>query len=245
MILSVIIICSLNIVNAQSATELYRSANQLYKSNKFSEAAVQYEKIISQSYKTAEVYYNLGNCYYKTKIISKAILNYERALKLSPDDEDIKHNLKIAELNTIDKIQPVQQLEIVTWWNDFISSNSSKAWSMIAIAFIWISLLLFAASIYFGRRRIFYLLSFSLFVFSLLTLSFSFKQNNLEQNKSKAVLMISNSTIKSAPDGSSSDLFMIHEGTRFNIQDEVGSWNKIKLDDGKVGWIEKGSYEKI
>ena len=237
-------LCSSVIVHAQSATELYKSANEFYKAKQFDKSAEEYEKILSQGYKSAEVYYNLGNCYYKTKVISKAILNYERAIKLSPDDEDIKHNLKLAELNTIDKIQPLQQIGIVIWWNDFTASNSSKGWGIIAAIALWISVLVFALSIY-SRRRIFYLLSFVLFVFSITFLWFAINQKNKEENKNAAVLMIANATIKSAPDVGSSELFLIHEGTRFKIEDEVGSWNKIKLDDGKVGWIEKGSFEKI
>lgn len=236
---------SSTIVHAQSATELYKSANEFYKAKQFAQSAEQYEKILAQGYKTAEVYYNLGNCYYKTKAISKAILNYERAIKLSPDDEDIRHNLKLAELNTIDKIQPLQQIGIVIWWNDFTASNSSKVWGIIAAIALWIAVLVFALSIYFGRRKMFYLLSFLLFVFSVSFLSLAISQKNKEENKNAAVLMIANATIKSAPDAGSSELFMIHEGTRFKIEDEVGEWNKIKLDDGKVGWIEKGSFEKI
>src|SRR4051812_30872548 len=118
-----ILCCLLLSVTAfsQSVGELYKSAGNLYKEKQFQQAADNYEKIISQGYKSPEVYYNLGNCYYKLNSTGKSILAYERALKLSPDDEDIIHNLKLAELKVSDRIQPIPQLSIITWWNNFIT----------------------------------------------------------------------------------------------------------------------------
>ena len=60
-----IILCVSFAGYSQSATELYSRANQLYKTKQFRQAADEYEKLIGQGYKNAEVYYNLGNCYYK------------------------------------------------------------------------------------------------------------------------------------------------------------------------------------
>ena len=112
-------------VFAQSTTQLYTSANSLYKNKQFEQATVAYEKILMQGYRTPEVYYNLGNSYFKLHNNGKAILNFERAQKLAPDDEDIAHNLKLAQLKTTDKLIPVPQLGIVTSWNSFLTSHSS------------------------------------------------------------------------------------------------------------------------
>ena len=57
--------------------------------------------------------------------------------------------------------------------------------------------------------------------------------------------MVSNSFVKSAPDTNGNDQFMLHEGVKFEILDRVGEWSKIRLADGKVGWIERSAYEKI
>src|SRR5438128_179895 len=127
-------------VYSQSPAETYKAANALYKAGSYEEAAASYEKILAQGYRTADVYYNLGNCFYKLKENGKAILNYERARKLAPDDEDIAHNLKIAQLKTLDKVQPVPQLAITTAWNNFTTSQTSKGWSYFAVAFMWLAL---------------------------------------------------------------------------------------------------------
>ncbi|HUM46551.1 MAG TPA: tetratricopeptide repeat protein [Chitinophagales bacterium] len=232
-------------VHAQSAKELYMQAGESYNAKQFPEAAGKYEQLLSQGYKNAEVYYNLGSCYYKMDSIGKCILNYERALKLSPNDEDIQHNLKIARLKPIDNISPVPQLGIITWWNNFVSFNTSNGWGILAVVSVWLCMLIFAASFLFGRRRI-----FSIFILLFLFLSFSslalaIQQQKLQGRSDAAIVMVSSAYVKSAPDAGASDLFMIHEGTRLQILDQVGEWNKIRLEDGKVGWMMAGNFERI
>jgi len=240
-----LVCCFSFVVYSQSATELYSQANQSYKAKQFHQAADDYEKLISQGYKIAEVYYNLGNCYYKMDSVGKCILNYERALKLSPNDEDVVHNLKLAKLKAIDNIQPVPQLGIITLWNSFVSFNSSKGWGIFALISIWISILVFAVSFLFGSRRIFNMLALLFLLVSFSSLALAIYNHRQEGNSDAAIVMASSSYVKSAPDAGASDLFMIHEGTRIQILDQVGEWNKIRLEDGKIGWIVKENFEKI
>ena len=240
------IACNLfSIANAQSTDQLYKSANEFYKSNQFDKAVGEYEKIISQGYKNAEVFYNLGNCYYKLNAVGKSVLAYERALKLSPNDDDIQHNLILAQYNCVDKIQPIQQLAVINWWNNFISFNTSIGWGIYSMIAIWLSILVFTISFFIGRNRISNLLTFLFLVSSIIFLALAIHQKNMEQNSKDAVLMVSSVNVKSAPDADSNDLFLIHEGTKLHLLDKVGNWNKIRLDDGKVGWIENGNFERI
>jgi SH3-like domain-containing protein len=51
-------------------------------------------------------------------------------------------------------------------------------------------------------------------------------------------MMRNSAQIKNAPDESSSNQFVIHEGIKVEMIDAVNEWTKIKLEDGKVGWIE-------
>lgn len=232
--------------SAQPVNDLYKSANQLYKANQFDSAAVQYEKIVHQGYKTAEVYYNLGNCYYKTKNVSQCILNYERAARLAPRDEDIQHNLKLANLMVVDKIIPVPQLGIILFWNNLVSSRSSKGWGVWALAFVWAALLAFAVYLFVSSfRGVSITLGILLLFISATFLSFAYHQSDKEQNPDTAVLTATNAFVKSAPDAGGNDLFMLHEGIKFTLLDRVGEWHKIRLADGKIGWIEKGTFEKI
>lgn len=240
-----ILCCVPQHTTAQTAPELYNKASALYKANQFAEAAAVYDKITAQGYRSAEVYYNLGNCYYKMHNNGKAILNYERALKLAPDDEDIVHNLKLAQLTTIDRVQPVPQLAIVTKWNNLLHSFSSRGWAVFALVLVWLSLILFAIYLFVSRKGVVLFFTITVFVLSLVSVGLGVKQAHTEDDSGTAILMVANVNVKSAPDENATDIFTIHEGVKLYLCDRVGNWNKIRLADGKVGWVERNMFEKI
>jgi tetratricopeptide (TPR) repeat protein len=236
---------SVAVLHAQSPAELYQQANQQYRQKQYASAAASYEKILSEGYKNAATYYNLGNCYYKLDSTGKSILNFERALKLAPDDEDVAYNLRLARSRAVDDSQPVPQLAIVTWWNNFRNANSSGQWALVSLGFIWAALIAFAMALFLGSRKVFNTVGLLLVFCSVSSLLFAAGQRSREQDANNAIVMVSSSYVKSAPDAGSGDLFMVHEGTRLQILDQVGEWNKIRLADGKVGWIEKQNFERI
>ena len=44
--------------------------------------------------------------------------------------------------------------------------------------------------------------------------------------------------VKSSPNTTSVDLFVLHEGTKVSILDEADGWSKIKIANGSVGWLQ-------
>ena len=53
-------------------------------------------------------------------------------------------------------------------------------------------------------------------------------------------------SVKSSPSESSAkDLFILHEGTRVKILDNVGSFTQIEIADGRQGWIPIADLEII
>ena len=57
--------------------------------------------------------------------------------------------------------------------------------------------------------------------------------------------MSSSAAIKSAPDRSATDLFILHEGTTVRITDELDRWCEVTIADGKKGWVERSKIETI
>jgi len=51
--------------------------------------------------------------------------------------------------------------------------------------------------------------------------------------------------VKLSPDEKSNDAFVIHEGLKVKLEDKVDNWVKIRLHDGKVGWIVESNVGKI
>lgn len=227
--------------------QLFNKANDAYANKKYADAINIYEQVIDSGYVSAELYYNLGSAYYKTDNISFAILNFERADKLS-DDEDIDHNLAVARLKTIDKVTPVEQIFIVDWLDAIRDNQNSAGWSYWTIIFIWIVFAFFALLI-FSRSTSIKKISFLGIVTSLMLFSvsfyFAYSTNEREYVKQFAILTSPSAYVKSSPDDKSQDLFILHEGVKLEVLDRVGDWNKIRLDNGEVGWIDKSSFRPI
>lgn len=52
--------------------------------------------------------------------------------------------------------------------------------------------------------------------------------------------------MKSSPSGEAAkDLFILHEGTKVRLIDQVGAWSNIELADGRQGWMQSADMEII
>jgi len=234
--------------NAQEADSLLVKANNLYAQAKFDEAIIVYENILKIGYEAPEIYYNLGNAYYKKNVLSQAVLNYEKALLLAPNDEDIQYNLELANRLVVDKIEKLPVFFMRAWVNSWRNIFSSDVWAYISIIAFIVTLLFISFYLY-SRRIGFKKLSFSLSFLTLLlcivSLTFSYQQKQKVISGSTAVIMSPSVTVKSSPDASGTDLFVLHEGTKVWIEDKVSDWQEIKLSDGSKGWLKAENLEVI
>lgn len=64
-------------------------------------------------------------------------------------------------------------------------------------------------------------------------------------SKDNAVVMVDITTAKNSPDEKSSDAFVLHAGAKVTITDRVNDWLKVRLADGKVGWLQEATIETI
>ncbi len=224
------------------------SADSLYSKENYSEAADIYQKMLQEG-KSSDLYYNLGNCYYKMDNLPLAILNYERAWRLSPGDNDIRANLALVRGKTEDKVTPPSELFFVTWWRDFTCLMSVDQW--VGVGFVSFLLLLAGIAVYLFMAKIqyrkagFYCAGVMLavcIVANLCALSLHYYfANHLE-----AIIIDSAVTAKSSPSESSTDLFVVHAGSKVQILDDsMTDWIEVKLEEGKVGWMPKGVLEEI
>ena len=76
-------------------------------------------------------------------------------------------------------------------------------------------------------------------------LSSSISLKNDCQRCDSAVVMKGVVAVKSTPSADGNDLFILHEGTRLEITDNVGDWSEVKIDDGRQGWISRFDIEVI
>ena len=233
---------------ADEASLQVEQANQLYRSGSYQKAAEVYEQILKNGFESPVLYYNLGNAYFKQQNIPAAILSYERGKRLAPRDEDILYNLRLANLRVVDKIEPLPQLFLLEWWNAFVSQFSSDGWAFIGIVLLWIAGI--GGVVYLSARgiilqRIGFIVVGMSIMFTCIAFIALYQRYQAEHNTHSDVVFAQTISIKSAPDNQSTDLFVLHEGVTVEVLDAVGDWRKIRLADGKVGWMVLSNMELI
>ena len=63
--------------------------------------------------------------------------------------------------------------------------------------------------------------------------------------RSVIVTTVPSCSTKSSPDKSSTDLFVLHEGTVVTITNRLDDWCEVVIADGKKGWLECRKIETI
>jgi len=233
-------------VSAQE--EMIKAAEAAYTQEDYSQAIERYEEIIKVYGDSYEIYYNLGNAYYKADRIAPAILNYERAILLNPGDAAIRFNLEIAKLKKVDRIDPLGEFFLVQWFRTIQNLVSVDTWATLGITcfILFIGcLILFFFSKWMKLRKMGFYLGIALLVIVVCSNLFAWNQQKAIVERKGAIIFAPTVTIKSSPDASGTDLFVLHEGTKAFIKNSLGEWYEIELEDGNVGWIRQKDLERI
>lgn len=224
-----------------SAEQWFEQANTAYNAGNYDTALILYNNVIDSELESVPLYFNMGNTYYKMREYPMAIYYYEKALKLDPSNDDVRTNLAIANLAIVDKIEEVPQSFIQKGWKGLKQSLSGQQWtvlSIVAFALLLVSAFLFLRSRRIGLRKLGFFGGMVMLVVFVLSVLFASQQKQASLKEDQAIIMASTVTVKSTPNEASVDLFVLHEGTKVQILDEAGGWNKIKIANGSIGWLQ-------
>ena len=228
---------------------LWNSANQAYVEGRWSDAVAGYGLISGMGLESAPLYCNMGDAYFKDGNVPKAILYYEKALKTDPSYSDARFNLELLNSTIQDRIDPVPEFVMKSFARKVCYMADSDSWAIFFLVFVVITLalmLLFILAPTVSGRRAGFFTGLVTMILAICALTFSLWQKHDYESADDAVVMRPVTSVKSSPSAESSkDLFILHEGTKVRIIDEVGSWNNIELADGRQGWIPSADIEII
>lgn len=243
----IVLISASNLMAIPNDSLIYK-ANKEYSEGLYNDAIENYLKVIDNGYESSELYYNIGNSYFKINDMASAILYFEKAKKLSPNNEDIIFNLNVANSKIVDKIETVPELFYIRWWNTFYKLFSVDTWAKITI-FIFILTLIFASIFFLSSTKKLKKFSFWIGIILLLLTIFTFGLSSQKYYYSKkyneAIVFTPTLTVKSSPNKNSVDLFVIHEGAKVLIIDNVDNWYEIRIANGSVGWMPCSAVKRI
>ena len=146
--------------------------------------------------------------------------------------------MSVAEARTKDNIEQIPEFFFTEWMRGVRRLMSCTAWSVFSLAALVCALALFLAYLLAQRLPLrkagFYGTLVAAAVF-MLTSWFAMGERREMLDDTQAVVMSLSTAVKSSPDKSATDLFVLHEGTLVEITDRLDNWCEITIADGKRG----------
>ena len=238
------------IVLAAWAQTPFERAGAVYNAQRYADAVALYDSIEVAEGTSPELYFNRGNAYYKMGKYAPAILNYERALLLSPGNPDVKYNLALANTKITDKIEVTGTFFINVWAQHVRDWFNSNTWAVVAVVtfllfMVGLVIYLYTDSQRMRLKKAGFFIALPMLLLSAVALTCAISQNNRFNAHDEAIVFAPEVAVKSAPAESGTELFILHEGTKVTLREQVGEWVEITISDGSRGWMPLSSIQII
>ena len=222
--------------------QLFFQGNSEYANENYSTAISLYDSILTKGLESSELYYNLGNCHYKTQDWANAIWHYKKSLQLEKKENTL-HNLELAKLKIIDRIESLPQLFYKKWWNNLTQLFGTKTWQILTLLCIGFVVLLQLLNQYKSLKN--KLILNILYPTTVVLLFITHNSHTQNFVKKEGIIFTSTVIVNSAPSINSTNLFSLHSGSKVEVIDEIGDWINIKIANGSSGWISQNSIKEL
>jgi len=231
---------NLNVL-AIDSNKLFEEGNQFYNNQNYAAADSVYSIIDTAGYYSTELYFNLGNTNYKLRNIAKTVYNYERALKLSPGNEDIIHNLKIANELLSDKnsIRASKRIDDLIYTS---IKSTTNFWANLSVALFIIGSLLILTFLILKtakQKKTSFYLGMAFYLFGAITIYLASLQYSKQTDIEYGIVYSPFVELKTEPSKNSNIAFVLHEGTKVKVLNNNSDWYEILFNNGQIAWIEK------
>lgn len=234
--------------NNQEAEDLFKKGNQQYAKAQYQQAAQTYQQVLKNGYTSAALYFNLGNAFYKSDDLPSAILYYEKAHKLAPNDQEININIQFCNLKLADKIEQQPEFFVSRWWHGIILFFSADTFAVLSVVLLLVGFLLLIVYLFTNfmvlKKASFYT-GFVVMLFGLISVFLANRQVNYFGTHHQAIIFGSSVTVKGSPNANAKPLFVMHEGTKVDVNRKNGNWIEIELPNGNSGWITLDDLKEI
>ncbi len=214
-------------------------------------ARAAYDSLLARGYASPAIYLNLGNSHLRAGNKGEAVLAYERGLKLAPGNGDLRESLRFAVSQLDENIREVPGFFLLRWWRNLGALLGPGGAAILSLLFIWGGA--YAFFLWWKRRagrprlRWGVLVAALSLIFGVLFFFLGTSRQAWLNDHSRAVLIAPRAEIRVAPNVSSTQEGSLSEGLRMTVIDEFGDgeWLKIRLDNGRQGWVRGDLVERI
>jgi tetratricopeptide (TPR) repeat protein len=219
---------------------LFFKAIAYYQQDRYSEAVKAFKHIVQSGIQNGWLFYNLGNACLKNGDIGHAILYYERAAILIPNDPDLKFNLNYARTLVKDKQPdpPSSILSVLFSWKRFFGKRTVQWLALFLNLMFWVCLTIWLIR---RKKRV---TAISMTLMSIAGLfvvlaCYDYISPKLMAGQRDAVILPAEISVRSGWSENSTELFVLHAGTKIKVEREKDGYYRICFSEGKIGWIPK------
>jgi len=231
-----------------SSDTLYNQGIALYEEGKYEAALEHWQGIVAAGFESPDLYYNMGNAAFRSNSIGYAALYYEKTLKLEPAYKDAANNLEFLSRYKTDAFEAVPQFFLRTWISKAVHALPEHTWSIMALAcflFTLAFLLLYIFTRGLRLKKTGFFAALAGLILSIFTLSSALTSHHIIIQPESGIILSPSVVVKSTPSDTGTELFILHEGTKVKVNEEVTGWRNIRIVDGREGWISTDDFGTI
>lgn len=234
----------MNAYCADQTSLLWQKANGYYQRKQYDSAIACYQQVAATGKVNANLFYNTGNSYYRLSRIGPAVLYYEKALRLDPENKTIADNLLLAKKRIDNPVAEISPVFFERWWHGLLYAINANGWAAILLLLFCATAILVSFSIA-GKIR--YPGRWVTFSSALLLIAgvITFSSYRNATNSGKAVVMIANISLLDTPKPGAKISSNVPEGTTVKLVQESGAYANVELPNGRRGWVNSNTIEKI
>jgi tetratricopeptide (TPR) repeat protein len=226
----------------------FENANSAYNAGQFEIAVMLYMEILESGQHSAELYFNLGNSYYRLNQVGESIFYFEKAKQLQSNDEDINVNSSFAQNMAIDAVEVLPKSQVTELKEDTIELLSQEGWAYFIVFLVWL-LVLFWGLYLWNKipfiKRTFFVSTLILGLLLICSLSIAMIKSANTADTNYGILFNEKMEVWAEPNSRVEVLFLLHEGTKVQMLDQLQEWQKIRIANGSEGWIKNAKVRSL
>lgn len=234
----ILLLMTLNIY--ADSQKLFSEGCELYNQKKYEEALQKFSEIEATGEISPELFYNIGNAHFRRGRLGFAIAYFEKAALLNPSDEDIRQNIIFTRGLVKEKQEEVPVIAPLEWWMKTASLLSYSGWVYAALFLLYPLSLFLILRYFYGRAGLSNLAAVGVILaLMFITVNLAYTRAHWIDAVNYGVIIQNSVTVLSSPAEDGNQLFKTAEGVKVRVEDTVEAWVKLKMPDGRTGWIKK------
>ena len=247
MLLPVLFLCCLMTLGQEKETT-FQNANSAYNAGQFEKAVMLYKEILESGQHSGELYFNLANSYYRLNQVGESIFYFEKAKQLQPNDQDINVNSAFAQNMAIDAVEVLPKSQITQLREKTIDLFSQDGWAYFIILLAWF--FVFFWGLYLWNKapvikRTFFVSTLVIGLLLIGSLFIAVVKSSNTADTTYGILFNEKMEVWAEPNSRAEVLFLLHEGTKVQMLDQLQEWQKIRIANGSEGWIKNAKVRSL